>query len=199
MIEAQFALQEHHAWAMREQQQADAVLNHAQAMHAEAQHQEISWRPAEELARTVLYARDAEIQEAMTAQIGPAQMAIADEHRQYAQYRWQSERHVEELEALVENKTEIAETYALQNAALVAAASDQGVDQLREELQRAQLHMAEEFQRSLEIQGHAREQTSVQQAQLKEATENLAWMQDELQVYLQNRDVEALRRRQYEG
>ncbi len=39
----------------------------------------------------------------------------------------------------------------------------------------------------------------MQQTQLKEATENLAWMQDELQVYnMQNRQVEALRRRQYE-
>ncbi len=143
LIEAQLALQEHQAWAVREQQQADAVIGHAQEMYAAAQDQQLTWMQAEGFARSVLYARDMEIQEAMNAQIGAVQMAIPDEHRQFAQYRRKTKTHMGELEALVENKAEIVEHYAMQNAALVAAATDQGVDQLREELQQAHLQMAE--------------------------------------------------------
>ncbi len=61
LIEAQLAIQEHQAWAVREQQQADVVIGHAQEVYAAAQHQQLTWTQAEEFARSVLYAHDMEV------------------------------------------------------------------------------------------------------------------------------------------
>ncbi len=96
-----------------------------------------------------------------------------------------------ELEAMTENKAGTIEAATLQNAALVAAASDQNVDTLRTELHDAPEMVAEGTRERLSIQDQAQQQMFMQQAQMREVTENLA-------VYEENKIVEGQRRHQLE-